>query len=243
LVDMGGRDTESVPHRRKRRTGGGGDQPTGVTESPVWDELKAVLRLLQQDDPCPLQGYPDPRVDRDRTPPFSIHLRAWAVDVAEHLHRDFGDAVQLTVGTLGYPEGRPPPADWREAAQAPDIGVSLPEPIVVVSGHTVTGTIRVSNHEDSEVVVNTTAQLVGRVLDPGTREVVGMFSGALRLPLARFPIAPGADVDIPVLVGTASVKRELGYSVPPGEWLLDTVLELADGRRVRSSPLPLTVTT
>lgn len=209
---------------------------------PVWDELRVVLQELQRANPCPLQGYPDPRVDRDRNPPFDIQLQPWATAVAERLHRRFGGEVRLVVGVLGYPEGEPPPGDWRQTLAAPDIAVSLSEPLVVASGGNARATITVTNNEAWVIVVNTSGQLLGRVLDPGTMDVVGTYSGTVRLPLVTFQIVPGGHAEIPMLVGTASVVRELGYSVPPGEWLMDTILTLADGRRVRTNVLPLTVT-
>jgi len=100
----------------------------------------------------------------------------------------------------------------------------------------------VTNHEVHELILNTSGLLVGRVLDPKTRTVVGRFSGGLPLPLIRFPIPPEAHIDVPLLVGTASLVRALGYSLPPGEWMMDTILTVADGRRVRTAAVPLTIT-
>ena len=80
----------------------------------VWDELKVVL--LELEDAGALVQYPDPRVDDNRQPPFEIHFQPWATDVAESLHRRFGDAVELVVGSLRYPECRP----WRQHAGTPE---------------------------------------------------------------------------------------------------------------------------
>jgi len=74
----------------------------------VWDELKVLVRL-RDEQPRALQGYPMPEVDEGRYPPFSILLAAWATAVAEDLHRQFGDDVDLTVGALPSPPGRQPP--------------------------------------------------------------------------------------------------------------------------------------
>jgi len=208
----------------------------------VWDDLKVVLEELRQTAPCPLQGHPDPKVDWGRQPPFAIHLQPWAVDVAHRLHSRFGDGVSLTVGALGYPEGEPPLEDRRQEESGPGIEVDLAQPVVVSSGHTVRTTLRVTNREAHELVLHTNGQLVARVLDPETRTIVGGFSGAMTLPLVRFPIPPGGTADVPLLVGTASLVRALGYSLPPGEWVMDTVLTVADGRRIRTSAVALTIT-
>lgn len=207
----------------------------------VWDELKVILVELASLDPSPLQGYPDPRVDRDQLPPFDVRLQPWAVEVAERLHRRFSAAVQLTVGVLRYPEGEAPPGDWRPTVEAPGIEISVIEPLVARSGQTARTTIRVVNNEPHEIELHTSGHLHGRVLDPVSRAVVGGYAGADRAVLVRFTIQAGAHSEVPLTIGTASFVRELGYSVPPGEWLLDAVLPLADGRRVRTNSVPASV--
>lgn len=49
------------------------------------------------------------------------------------------------------------------------------------------------------------------------------------------PIEPGATVALPLVVGTASYKRALGYAEPPGEWLVEVVLRLGEGEPSSSS--------
>jgi len=75
----------------------------------VWDELKVVLGRLRDEQPGTLMQYPMPEVDEGRQPPFTIRLEPWAAATAEELHQQFGDDVELTVGALNYPPGRPPP--------------------------------------------------------------------------------------------------------------------------------------
>jgi hypothetical protein len=75
----------------------------------VWDELKVVLARLRDQQPGPLMQSPMPEADEGRQPPFVIGLEPWAAAVAEELHRQFGADVELTVGALPYPPGRPPP--------------------------------------------------------------------------------------------------------------------------------------
>ena len=64
----------------------------------AWDELKAVLVRLRDEQPGVLMQYPMPEVDVGRVPPFAIGLAPWAAATAGELHRQFGDQVELTVG-------------------------------------------------------------------------------------------------------------------------------------------------
>jgi hypothetical protein len=104
------------------------------------------------------------------------------------------------------------------------------------------------------IVICTNGQVTAQVVDPRTRAVVGGFAGGQILPGVYFRAAPGETVVVPVLVGTASFLPDVGYAIPAGEWAIQVVLELADDsgegwqrslterRRLRSRPLPITVT-
>jgi len=212
---------------------------------PTWDGLKVELTRLQGLDPCPLQGYPDPRSDTDRQPPFWIQLQPWAEDVAADLYRQFGDDLDLRVGFLPYPMPEsfelPAPPGKDAVVDADELVASLDEPIVVESGHTVRGSVHIENRGPQEVVVNTNGWLRATVVDPVDGRPVGASSLAEPLPLVRFPIPSRESKAVPLLVGTASFVPDLGYRVPPGEWAMTIDLELNDGRRVRTAPLPLTI--
>ncbi len=64
--------------------------------------------------------------------------------------------------------------------------------------------------------------------------------------LITFQVEPGAIERIPFLIGTASFRPELGYTVPPGSWGIQVPLDLewnSHNREARLTPvLPLTVT-
>lgn len=92
----------------------------------AWDELKAVLLRLRDEQPGVLMQYPMPEVDEGRVPPFAITLAPWAITTAEELHRQFGDDVELTVGALPYPPGRQP---HPLPATAPPSGLLDPQEI------------------------------------------------------------------------------------------------------------------
>jgi hypothetical protein len=225
----------------------------------TWDELKVVL--LELKDTGVLVGYPDPRVDDNRQPPFEIRLQAWATDAAESLHRRFGDGVELVVGFLRYPQCQPRRQHTGAREDIPDMQptlmtVELDAPILVKSGRTVRGALRVHNLSADTIVILTNGHVTAEVVDPHTGAVVGGFAGAQTLPGIRFRVAPGETVVVPVLVGTASASPDLGYAVPAGVWAIQLVFELADEnpagwqrhtdrpgrRRVRPPLLPITVT-
>jgi hypothetical protein len=52
------------------------------------------------------------------------------------------------------------------------------------------------------------------------------FHGFQTLRRIVFRIAPGEVTRIPLLIGTASNTPELGYTVPPGTWAIQTTLTL-----------------
>ena len=210
----------------------------------VWDDLREVLLELREAHPCPLQGYPDPRADQDHQPPFDIRLLPWALETAARLYDRFGDAVQLTVGALRYPDpvaGKPWPTREVSVVDPERLGVRLLAPVTVHSGHTERGAIVVTNKSEDVLAIRTNGTLVALVVDPVTHEVVGGFSGSIPLPLVTFRAARGEEVEIPLLVGTASFVPALGYSVPPGQWDMVADLDLGEGQRVRSPTVALTI--
>jgi hypothetical protein len=208
--------------------------------------VREVLLGLRSRDPSPLSGYPDPRESTSPPPPFSISLWAWAADEAAELDRQFGGAVELTVGAFSYPGlTREPdlPAwrpDVRPLADEAGLPVALAEPLVLRSGHSRRPDVLVSNASHEDLTIRTNRQLQSRVVGPDGAEVGG-YVGPQRMPGVSFEVAVGATVAIPVLIGTDSLDPALGYAVPPGSWFLQVHLDLRDGRRLRSSPLPIDI--
>jgi len=217
----------------------------------AWDELKAVLVRLRDEQPGVLLHYPTPEVDEGRVPPFTIGLAPWAAATAEELHRRFGDDLKLTVGALPYPPG--PQPHPRPAATPPprlldprEITAELDGPAVVRSGHTLRHSLLLRNLSGRELQIATNGQVIAAVVDPQTGEVVGGFSGAQAAPLVTFRVAAAATGSIPLLIGTASLTPRLGYAVPAGEWGIQATLTLgprpSDSPRRRTPILPLTIT-
>jgi hypothetical protein len=216
----------------------------------VWDELKPVIARLLDQQPGALASYPLPDFDLVGPPPIEIRLGPWAADVAEQLHRQFGDDVELTVGLLPYPPGRPArtrrqstPGDLPDLLDPDEVTVTLDEIALVSSGHTLHHHLTVHNLTGSELLLTNGQGTV--VVDPQTGETVGGFSGAQTLSLKFFRVSPGGSTRIPLLIGTASSRPQLGYAIPPGEWGIQATLTLSshssESRR-RTPILPLTVT-
>jgi hypothetical protein len=214
----------------------------------TWDELKIVLARLAQDECRPLQGYPDPRVDAGRNPPFSISLAAWAVDDAAELRARFGEDVDLTVGALHFPDRSLPAGCAQATREKPPrfdprtLTITLVEEIEVRSGHTCRTHLQFANCGPGEIAMRTNGQLTAWVVDPETEEIVGGFAGPQILPLVQFRAVPGETVEVPLLVGTASVAPRLGYSVPPGRWAVEATVDLGQGVRRRTPTFPIAVT-
>jgi hypothetical protein len=217
----------------------------------AWDELRVILTRLRDEQPDDLLMFPDLRYQEGQPPPYQITLAPTAVAVAEDLHSRFGDSVELTVGALPYPPGRPP--RWPPITEPPagllspqQATVELDRPAVVRSGHTLRHGLLLHNHSGADLKIATNGHLTTAVVDPVTGEVIGGFAGAQIAPLITFQVAPGQTERIPLLTGTASFTPRLGYAVPPGSWGIQATLIL--GENPRDSPrrhtpaLPLTIT-
>lgn len=208
------------------------------------NDLQGALLRIREEDPEALTGYPMLPEHGDDGPPYRILLAPWAADVAEELHRRFGDNVKLQVGALGYPmgsgSGRVP--DLPPAELGPDEAeVTLEGALSVRSGHAARHGLIIRNLTSRSLDFQTNGQVTALVVDPGTGEVAGGYSGMQYLPLVRFAASPGTPERIPLLVGTASFVPDLGYAVPPGPWAIRVPLELGDGRRLSTPMLPITV--
>ena len=219
----------------------------------VWVELSLTLARLLTEQPGALRRYPDPSRGEAGTPPYRISLAAWAESVAGELNRRFGDDVDLTVGALPYPPGRPPrrarprpPGEPADPLDPREAEAELDGPAVVRSGHTLRHRLLIRNHTGDELVIATNGQVTASVVDPESGEVVGGFAGYQTLPLVTFRAAAGQTVPIPLLIGTASRTERLGYALPPGTWGLQATLKLARGAETyvhrRTPVLPLTIT-
>ena len=179
-----------------------------------------------------------------------VRLRADGERVAAQLREQYGDAVDVTIGFLRFPEcafppsvaplmanpGRPGPLPLPD-----ELHISLDGDWGVQSGADLRTRIRLVNEGDLEVVAHTNGQLTASVVDLTTNETVGGFSGAQTLPLVLFRAPAGGLVEIPVLIGTASTVPRLGYAVPPGRWAVEITLPFGAQGRFRAPLIPLRI--
>lgn len=209
-------------------------------------ELRQVLLELQRDPARPLRGWPDPREENLDQAPVDIELAGDAAALAQALHERFGELVRLRVGFLPYPPGSatvPPP--WRAPAEPlpADLAVvELAEPAVVPSGRTLVTRLVVLNRGGSELVLSTTGELRGDVVDPTSGDVVGGESGMQIQPHVAFRVPAEGSRTVPLRVGTESRVPRLGWTVPPGEWAIEVDLTVWRRGAFRTPRLPLRVT-
>jgi hypothetical protein len=216
----------------------------------VWDELRQVLLRLRMENPNVLLSYPNPVDDPDRQPPHVITLEADAVAAAEELHRHFGDAIELRLGALPFPL-KPDESPLRPLLREPiqldqqiqGLRFTLASPLIVKSGSWVEHKVVIFNDRPDDVTLHSGKQIRTRVVSLADGAHVGGLTGAYHLIGAIFHIWSGTNLHVPILVGTASYRSDLGYNVPPGQWGVTADLRFGDGRSpdVLMPVLPITV--
>jgi hypothetical protein len=213
-----------------------------------WAELRQVLLELERDPRRLLRGYPDPREERLDDWPVTIELSGGAVAVADQLRERFGERLTLRVGFQPYPPDTAPLV-WavrRPYAQTLPASLATAElaaPAVIPSGRTLVTRLVVHNGGSGTLVLDTTGELRGDVVDPHTGELVGRDCMFHEQPFVQFRARAGGSCEVPLRVGTDSVVPRLGYAVPPGPWAITVDLTFAGHEvRYRTPPLPLLVT-
>jgi hypothetical protein len=209
------------------------------------EEIRRELTETAKSHPGPFMQW---GISRGRV---NILLAADQEGLAATFHKRFGDAVELRVGVFPYPPV--PDSGSREKEQATvarpqlpllsseEFEVSLLGEIVVASGATTRGVLRVRNRGSAEAVIETNGGVTARVIDPQTKDGVGGFIGAQAAPMVKYRIAPGSTVSIPLLVGTASSVRSLGYAIPAGSWAIEVPIQIEGRGTFRTPLLPILI--
>jgi hypothetical protein len=182
---------------------------------------------------------------------LDVQLAADQEELAATFHDRFGDAVELRIGMFPYPpvigtdyrEEGPPAVARPQLPLLPsdEFEVTLERAIAIASGATTSGVLRIHNRGKAEVIIETNGGVTARVVDPQTGEGVGGFFGAQTAPLVKYRIAPDRTVSIPLLVGTTSSLRSLGYAIPPGSWAIDVPIQIEGRGKFRTSQLPILI--
>ena len=154
---------------------------------------------------------------------------------AASLDERFGDAIELTVGVLPYPPGRP----LGSHARLPG-GRNVPEYAAIdgVETELVLTTPRLSPGEDGRghlllrnsgsglIALASGQPLAGRVLDWETGRLVGGGYRGIAGTGKAIRLDPGGEDTIAVCFGTASYDPALGYCLPPGRYRVHVELDV-----------------
>lgn len=158
----------------------------------------------------------------------AVRLRSDRQDVADDLVARYGDLVSITLGNFPYP----PSSDASSSNAGDWCATDLTGPTdmnglhatltldsaSVRSGQDVNGTVTVTNTADIAVGFESGSPLIGWVVRPGTTTVVASYNGEIAGVGLGPTLQPGESTDIPVYIGTSSCDPDLGYTLPPGQY-------------------------
>jgi hypothetical protein len=175
-------------------------------------DIRDIYRRLQNDPQRPLRGGG----------PGHVELRAPFAPLAADMNREYGSSLEITVGHKPFPPERI--GDWQP--------VPLPTPTVAVPGLELTVTVdapRVAQGEDlggqvvfsnrgSQRVSGMTGVLTGGVRAEDEDRMAGNFAGAIVAVGQHIEVGPGASIEMPITIGTASCLPDLSYVVPAGRY-------------------------
>lgn len=206
------------------------------------EELGDLLDRLRDAPGHPLRGYANPQRSE---PPFHVTLAAFATELAAELDARFGGLVVLEVGHFQYPARTPRsirPSRPRPSLLDPlGVEVTPVDDLELRSGHDLRSSLLIQNLGELPLTIRTNRVLQSAIVDPISGEVSGSYAGPQSALLRRFQVDPGHTDSIPVLIGSASLRPELGYAVPPGLWAFEAFLDLEGDGLYRSPRMPLTI--
>jgi hypothetical protein len=173
-----------------------------------------------------------------------VGVRIWAdqVGVAATLHQRYGDAVSIVVGYLPYPDIESGDADLlaarnrshETATLSDEVSLSLEKGIEIRSGSHLRSQLTIRNESSIELLAG---KLVPTVVDPSNGRTVGGYEGAITMEMRRYEVPAGTMKGVPIIIGTASTRPELGWAVPPGLWAIRVLLQLGDRGFQRLVPI------
>jgi len=151
--------------------------------------------------------------------------------LAQKVRADFGPSVQIMVGWTVW-NGRPgrsatcgilaapaaTPADYSSVLQLRSRVIKIGADLtghVAFHDTSATQSVRVLTESPIEVVVT----------KPGTRRVVGVFTGAIAGTAAALLLVPGESQNVAVVGGTGRCDGGIGSALPPGRY--DAVAEVS----------------
>jgi hypothetical protein len=215
-------------------------RPAKYSRNEMEETLDKVMRFMNSESQTVLRSGISNDVVR-------IKLEADQELLAASLSKRFGDAVVIEVGAFEYPlstasvsgEQRDRADTFFPLLESTD--TEFVDAVIVSSGQSLFGTVRLHNRSSNVIVLITNGQLTGRILDPLSDEVIGGYVGMQATPKVRLSIEPEATTTVPMLIGTASFDRSLGFVVPDGDWKVDAIVNVEGLGRRRIQPLPIKI--
>jgi hypothetical protein len=173
----------------------------------------------------------------------NVTLRADKEVLAARLHERYGDAVSITLGKFPYPVDRP--LTWLEVQRRGRPKGTPPEEVTIPNlearlelsapelkaGEDGKGQVVLRNAGDTRIDFLSEQPLVGVVVEPGSNKVVGGYLGAIAGTGLGLKLDPGEEVEIRLIFGSASFRREVGYSLPPGHYQVLTHVPVVTSAR------------
>ena len=151
--------------------------------------------------------------------------------LAQKVRADFGPSVQIMVGWTvgnGHP-GRSATCGILAAPTATPAGYSSALQLrsrVIKIGADMTGHVAFRDTSATQSVrVLTESPIEVVVTKPGTRRVVGVFTGAIAGTAAALLLVPGESQNVAVVGGTGRCDGGIGSALPPGRY--DAVAEMS----------------
>jgi len=185
-------------------------------------------------------GFGDRSIDVDLFPGHE--------PLAASLERRFGDAVTIGMGTTRYcggPGRSGRCADAQGAATLPpglDLALTLEHDAVDRNDPGARGSLNVRYDGPGTFAVDAGQPIVAYLVKPGSRAVVGAFTGALAGTGLSLRLTAGQERTIGVVIGIARCDGGLGSALPPGTYAVRAPLGPDGGPPDYLAPeVPLTI--
>ena len=155
---------------------------------------------------------------------FNIDLFPGREALAAELERRFGDAVTIQIGTTRYCRGPGHSArcaDVQGAVALPDglhLALTLDHDRLQGTAAAGDGTLHVRYDGPGAFRLETGRPIVAHLVKPGTRTVVGTFTGMVAGTGLGLALTGGQERSIDVLIGLARCDGGLGSALPPGTY-------------------------
>lgn len=176
--------------------------------------------------------------------PVVVTLRPGREWLAQRLTTTYGTKVVVNIVGVhwtGHPTRSQNCGDLPKPKATPK-GLTIryiPRATSVTSGSVFAGTVRFTNAgPGTGSATYGGGSFVAKIVRPGTRDVVGVFSGARTDTLRFVTVSPGQSEMAPVIGGTERCDGGVGSALPPGKY--DVVVPID---KYLTPPVPIRVTT